>query len=55
MKVTESCPVLFGPTDYTVPGIFQAGIVERVASPSGVLPDPGRSQATSIAGGFVTS
>ena len=40
MKVTESCPILFDPMDYTVHGIFQAGILEWVAFPFGGSSQP---------------
>ena len=41
-KVTESCPTLCAPMDYTVHGILQARILEWVAFPSpGDLPNPG--------------
>ena len=33
MKVTQSCPAICNPTDYTVHGILQARILERVACP----------------------
>ena len=33
MKVTQSCPTLCDPMDYTVHGIFQARILEWVAYP----------------------
>ena len=32
-KVTQSCPTLCNPMDYTVHGIFQARILERLAFP----------------------
>ena len=42
LKVTQSCPTLCNPMDYTVHGILQARILERVAFPfSGDLPNPG--------------
>ena len=46
-SVAQSCPTLCGPMDCSPPGssvhgIFQAGILERVAIPfSGILPIPG--------------
>ena len=41
VKVTQSCPTLFDPMDYTVYGILQARILEWVAIPfSRDLPDP---------------
>ena len=33
VKVTQSCPTLCDPTDYTVHGILQARILELVAFP----------------------
>ena len=33
VKVTQSCPTLCNPMDYTVHGILQAGILERVTFP----------------------
>ena len=33
MKVTQSCPTLCNPTDYTVHGILQARILEWIAFP----------------------
>ena len=33
MKVSQLCPTLWGPTDYTVHGILQARILEWVAVP----------------------
>ena len=33
VKVTQSCPTLCDPTDYTVPGILQARILEWVVYP----------------------
>ena len=42
MKVTQSCPTLCNPMDYTIHGILQAGTLEWVAFPfSGDLPNPG--------------
>ena len=42
VKVTQSCPALCDPMDYTVHGILQARVLEWVAFPfSGDLPDPG--------------
>ena len=41
-KVTQLCPALCDPMDYTVHGIFQARILEWIAFPfSGDLPNPG--------------
>ena len=41
-KVTQSCPVLCNPMDYTVHGILQARILSWVPFPSpGDLPNPG--------------
>ena len=42
VKVSQSCPTLCGPMDYTVHGILQARILEWVAFPfSRDLPNPG--------------
>ena len=44
MKVTQSCPALCNPVNYTVHGIFQARILEWGAFPEtspGDLPNPG--------------
>ena len=42
VKVTQLCPTLCDPIDYTVHGILQAKILEWVAFPSpGDLPNPG--------------
>ena len=42
MKVSQSCPTLCDPMDYTVRRILQARIPEGVAFPfSGDLPNPG--------------
>ena len=42
VKVTQSCPTLCDPIDYTVHGILQARILEWVAFPSPRdLPNPG--------------
>ena len=41
-KVTQLCPTLCDPMDYTVHGIFQARILEWIAFPfSRDLPNPG--------------
>ena len=42
VKVTQSCPTLYDPMEYTVQGILQARILEWVAFPfSRGLPKPG--------------
>ena len=42
VKVTQSCPMLCDPMEYTVHGILQARILEWVPFPSpGDLPNPG--------------
>ena len=52
MKVSQSCPTLCDPMDYTVRRILQARIPEGVAFPfSGDLPNPGikpRSPASQV-------
>ena len=40
VKVTQSCPTLCDPMDYTIHGILQARILEWVATP-GDIPNPG--------------
>ena len=57
VKVAQSCPTLCDPTDYTVPGILQARILEWVAYPfsSGSSQPRNRTQVSRIAGGFFTS
>ena len=56
MKVSQSCPTLWDPTDYTVHGILQVRTVEWVAFPfsrgSSQLRD--RTQVLCIAGEFFT-
>ena len=57
VKVTQLCPTLWDPMDYTVHGILQARVLEWVAFPfsrgSSQLRD--QSQVSSIEGGFFTS
>ena len=57
VKVAQSCLTLCDPMDYTVHGILQARILERVAFPfsrgSSQLRD--QTQVSHIAGGFFTS
>ena len=57
VKVTQLCPVLCNPMDYTVPGILQARILEWVAFPfsRGSSQPRDRIQVSSMAGGFFTS
>ena len=57
VKVTQSCPTLCNPMDYTVHGIFQARILVWVAIPfsSGSSQPRDQSQVSCIAGGFFTS
>ena len=54
VKVTQSCPTLCNPLDYTVDGMLQARILERVAFPfsrgSSQLRD--QTQVSHIAAGF---
>jgi len=56
MKVTQSCPTLWDPIDYTVHGILQARILEWVAFPfsRGSSKPRDRTQVSYIAGGFFT-
>ena len=53
----ESCPILCEPKDYTVHGILQARILERVAFPfsRGSSQPRDGTQVSHIAGGFLTS
>ena len=53
MKVTQSCPTLYDPMEYTVHGILQARILEWIALSllQGIFP----TQVSCIAGGFFTS
>ena len=57
VKVTQSCPTLSDPRDYTVHGIVQARILEwvAVAFSRGSSQPRDRTQASHIAGGFFTS
>ena len=57
VKVAQSCPTLCNPMDYTVRGILQARILERVAFPfcRGSSQPRDRNQVSCIAGGFFTS
>ena len=57
VKVTQSCPTLCDPMNYTVRGIFQARILEWVAFPfsRGSSQPRDQTQVSLIAGGFFTS
>ena len=57
MKVAQSCPTLCNPMDYTVPGVLQARILERVAFrfSRGSSQPRDRTQVFRIAGGFFTN
>ena len=57
VKVTQSCPTLCNPMDYTVHGTLQARILERVAFPfsRGFSRPRDQTQVSHIAGGFFTS
>ena len=57
VKVTQLCPTLFDPIDYTVHGILQAGILEWVAFPSsrGSSQSRGQTQVSCLAGRSFTS
>ena len=57
VKVTQSCPTLWDPMDYTVHGILQARIVERVAFifSSGSSRPRNQTWVSRIAGGFFTN
>ena len=56
VKVAQSCPTLCDPMDYTVHGILQAIILERVAFPifRGSSQPRDRTQVFCIAGRFFT-
>ena len=56
VKVSQSCPTLCDPMDYTLHGILQARILEWVAFPfSRESSQPrDRTQVSHIAGGFFT-
>ena len=57
VKVAQSCLTLCNPMDYTVPGILQARILERVAIPFSRESSQPRdlTQASHIVGGFYAS
>ena len=57
MKVTQSCPTLCYPMDYTVRGILQSRILEWVTVPlsRGSSQPRDWTQISHIAGGFFTS
>ena len=57
VKVAQSRPTLCDPVDYTVHGILQARILERVAFPFSRASSQPRDQAqfSHIAGGFFTN
>ena len=56
VKVTQSCPTLCNPMDYTVHGIFQARLLEWVAVPfsRGSSQPRDQTQVSDIAGEFFT-
>ena len=56
-KITQSCPTLCDPMDYTVHGILQARILEWVAFPfsRGSSQSRDQTQVSRIAGRFFTS
>ena len=57
VKVVQSCLTLFDPMDYTVPGIFQARILEWVPFPfsRGSSQPRDRTQVSGIVGRFFTT
>ena len=57
VKVTQSCPTLCNPMDYTVHGILQARILEWVVAPfsRGSSQPRDQTQVFHIAGRFFTS
>ena len=56
MKISQFCPTVCNPKDYTVYGILQARMLKWVAFPfSGDLPNQGIKPVSCIAGGFFTT
>ena len=57
VRVTQSCPTLWDPMDYTVHGILQAKVLEWVAFPSsrGSSQPRDQTQVSRIEGRFFTS
>ena len=57
VEVTQSCPALCNPMDYTVHGILQARILKWVAFPysRGSSQPRDQTQVSHIAGGFCIS
>ena len=57
VKVTQLCPILCDPMDYTLHGILQARILEWVSYPfsSGSFQPRNQTRASCIAGGFFTN
>ena len=57
VKVTQLCPTLCNPMDYTVQGILQARILEWVAFPfsRGSSQPRDRNQVSRVVGRFYTS
>ena len=57
VKVTQPCPTLCDPINYTVDGMLQARILESVAFPfsRGSSQPRDRTQVSCIAGRFLTS
>ena len=57
VKVTQSCPTVCHPKDYTVLGFIQDRILEWVAIPFSREPSQPRdqTQVSCITGGFFTS
>ena len=57
VKVSQSCPTLCDPMDYTVHGVLQARILEWVAFPfsRGSSQPRYQTQVSRIAGQFLTS
>ena len=57
VKVTQSCPALCDPMDYTVHGILQTRILEWIAFPFSRGPSQSKDQTQvfCIAGRFFTS
>ena len=56
VKVTQSCLTLCDPMDYTVHGLLQARVLERVAFPfsRGSFQPRDQTRVSGVAGGFFT-
>ena len=54
VKVTQSCPTLWDPMDYTVPGIFQTRILEQIVFSRGSSQPRDQTQVFRTAGRLFT-